>query len=316
LTNWGTAINCKRCGYFFREVEAVETVMGANQGIPISTEAPPNFSPPQQVRPAPNQFQPNYQSQTQSNYRYNHQNSPARKIKMAVFSLILGILSFPVINMIFGVVLSLVLALILGSTGAVIGVVITLTILPTGLITGITALVRANKRPQEYGGKGLAIAGIVLSSFGILVLPLVAAIAIPNVLAARRAANEGSAISSLKTLAAAQETYRATKTTQICGDLGELVQAKLIDPSLGGGNKNGYVLVIAKLPQGCEIFATPTEAKGVSATGFRSFYYSTEDGVLRAGNKNGQLASKIDSPLDTDFPANEPTSKPKIASQR
>ena len=44
----------------------------------------------------------------------------------------------------------------------------------------------------------------------VVIIGIIAAIAIPNLLAARRAANEGSAIASLRTLHGAQSTYFAT----------------------------------------------------------------------------------------------------------
>ena len=45
----------------------------------------------------------------------------------------------------------------------------------------------------------------------VVIIGIIAAIAIPNLLAARRAANEGSAIASLRTLHGAQMTYQATQ---------------------------------------------------------------------------------------------------------
>src|SRR5438046_6310913 len=44
----------------------------------------------------------------------------------------------------------------------------------------------------------------------VVIIGIIAAIAIPNLLAARRSANEGSAISSMRTLHGAQMTYQAT----------------------------------------------------------------------------------------------------------
>ena len=44
----------------------------------------------------------------------------------------------------------------------------------------------------------------------VIIIAIVAAIAIPNLLASRRAANEASAISSLRTIHSAQATYQAT----------------------------------------------------------------------------------------------------------
>lgn len=177
---------------------------------------------------------------------------------------------------------------------------------PIGLILGIIALSKANKNPQTYGGKGFAIAGIATSSMVVLFVPMVMAIAIPNLLAARRAANEGSAISSLRTIAAAEQTYQATVGQGKCGDLSELAGANLIPAQMATTPRNGYKYLLVKIPSiygGCEITATPMVSKGVSATGTRSFYYSTDDGLIRAGAKNGQLADKKDAPLNSDAPA-------------
>ena len=44
----------------------------------------------------------------------------------------------------------------------------------------------------------------------VVIIGIIAAIAIPNLLAARRSSNEGSAISSLRTYHGAQTTYQAT----------------------------------------------------------------------------------------------------------
>ena len=44
----------------------------------------------------------------------------------------------------------------------------------------------------------------------VVIIGIIAAIAIPNLLAARRSANEGSAISSMRTLHGAQMTYAST----------------------------------------------------------------------------------------------------------
>ena len=41
-----------------------------------------------------------------------------------------------------------------------------------GLITGIIAVFQADNRPSEYGGKGMAIAGIVLSVLSVVLIPI------------------------------------------------------------------------------------------------------------------------------------------------
>ena len=44
----------------------------------------------------------------------------------------------------------------------------------TSVILGVVALVKESRQPEEYGGKGMAITGIVLSGVSILIMPVVA----------------------------------------------------------------------------------------------------------------------------------------------
>ena len=81
------------------------------------------------------------------------------------------------------------------------------------VVFGHVSLSQIKKSAGRLGGKGLAIAGLVLGYLGIAMIPLIliiAAIAIPNLLRARMAANESSAVYSLRTINTAQVTYQAT----------------------------------------------------------------------------------------------------------
>lgn len=164
-----------------------------------------------------------------------------------------------------------------------------------GLILGIVALVKSSRKPMVYGGKGFAVAGVVLSGLTVLTLPVIAAIAIPNLLAARRSANESSAISAVRTLSAVETSYMVTASSSKCADLKELGAAASIDSVLASGEKMGYRYQIVNSPfGGCEITATPMSA----SVGTRSFYFSTEEGIIRAGKKNGERADKNDLPIN------------------
>ena len=106
----------------------------------------------------------------------------------------------------------------------------------------------------------------------VVIIGIIAAIAIPNLLASRRAANEASAISSLRTLTGAEAAYRATNTTY--GTLAELNAARIIDSSLSDGSISGYNITcdVSDNPQyWWSAAATPLTATGVGATGTRSF---------------------------------------------
>lgn len=120
---------------------------------------------------------------------------------------------------------------------------------------------------------------IVVTIIGIL-----AAIAIPNLLASRRAANEASAQSSLRTIHNCQATYRATNGDLDYGTLNDLKVQFLTDSVLASGTKSGYSFAatptIGALPAQFYSTAVPTDTTGVDRTGSRRFAM-TEDGVLR-----------------------------------
>src|SRR4051812_27100371 len=74
----------------------------------------------------------------------------------------------------------------------------------------------------------------------VAIIGIIAAIAIPNLLASRRAANEGSAQQSMRTFSSAEATYRSTAGNGSYGPVDNLVAQSLIDSTLGGGQKSGY----------------------------------------------------------------------------
>jgi len=120
---------------------------------------------------------------------------------------------------------------------------------------------------------------IVVAITGIL-----AAIAVPNLLGARRAANEGSALSSIRTIFSCQITYRATNVNSEYGTLDDLKGEFLADRVLASGTKSGYnfstIPTIGVIPVQFHATAVPTVTSGIGQTGTRRFAI-TEDGVLR-----------------------------------
>jgi type IV pilus assembly protein PilA len=122
---------------------------------------------------------------------------------------------------------------------------------------------------------------IVVALIGIM-----AAIAIPNLLAARRFANEGSAQSSLRTIFSAQATYQATTGNgSFASDLPTLNRAHLVDEIVSSGTKNGYSFALVEVfGLGADaVFgatAHPLTSSGVLQTGMLKFGLA-EDGVLR-----------------------------------
>lgn len=316
LVNLYTNLSCNRCDYPFPEIDSETTQYVSSENSFVAEETESSFYPNQSERSYQSSdrgLNQQFQAPYQPNYQFNHRNKLLKK-KLAVYSMIFGILSFPIANFAVGTVLCIIGALLFGSIGVALGFIIAFSFIPTGLITGIVALVKANKSPYEYGGKGFAIAGIVLSGFSFLVVPIVIAIAIPNLLAARRAANEGSAISSLRDIAKAQTQFGETKYH--CGDLNELGQNKLIDSVLAKGTKSGYIFFITRTPNGCDIYAKPSVENGISATGTRSFYFSLEEGKLRTSSDKGVMPTNESPILSVEgFPNGYSFRTPQIANR-
>ena len=126
----------------------------------------------------------------------------------------------------------------------------------------------------------------------VVIIGIIAAIAIPNLLAARRAANEGSAISTLRTIHGAEVTYQTTAGGGVFGTLTNLKDAELIDNTVATSAtataKSGYKftavpsVVSTTAPASFGAVGKPATTTGVTKTGTREFGIGT-DGVLVYG---------------------------------
>ena len=142
----------------------------------------------------------------------------------------------------------------------------------------------------------------------VVIIGIIAAIAIPNLLAARRSANEGSAASSLRTIHGASATYQATTgngnfpdPVSAAGTNGLLVlnTNNLIDGVLGQGTKSGYSFqyishpfTVGTNPASFASRAEPQQVSGITMTGTRAFGIAT-DGVLYVSPTGGTLGSIV-----------------------
>ena len=142
----------------------------------------------------------------------------------------------------------------------------------------------------------------------IVIIGIVAAIAIPNLLAARRAANDGSAISTLRTLYSADVSYASTvgdgdyagtAGTVGTSPLNDLAAANLIDKALGTGGKGGYSFVGDHTTPSATQLATfyfsanPSTPSGILLTGSRRYGVAT-DGVIRSDETAANLGIPFD----------------------
>jgi len=181
------------------------------------------------------------------------------------------------------------------------------------IVLGHLSLSDIRKAAGRITGRGMAIAGLALGYTGVAIIPvmIIAAIAIPNLIRARLAANEASAVASLRTINVAAIRYEAAYSNGFppsmdtlgaaeAGGPATCDRARLIDPALAAGLKTGYAF--AYLPRPMVFQARPALspeaiAKGCTvsggtgytvtaypvtrgSTGMRSFF-TDETGIIR-----------------------------------
>jgi type IV pilus assembly protein PilA len=144
----------------------------------------------------------------------------------------------------------------------------------------------------------------------VAIILIIAAIAIPNLLRARIAANESSAVASIRTLNTAQISYNsayptvgfASSLTNLAGTCtGSTIpttsSACLIDSQLALGTKSGYSFAITNVSgtpaSSYEAYGNPLTQ---NTTGVRSFC-SVADAVVRYTNASMSGCAGTETPL-------------------
>jgi type IV pilus assembly protein PilA len=187
------------------------------------------------------------------------------------------------------------------TSGKAIGSLITgifgLLLFPAAIVAIILGHISRSEIRKSNGrlqGAGMALTGLVFGYCGIAVIPIliIAAIAIPNLLRARIAANESSAVGSIRTLNTAQISYNSAYPTvgfaPMLSNLGgtscappSSTGACLIDTQLQSGTKSGYAFTLSgvtgKPASTYQVIATPLAP---NQTGVR-YFCSFEDAVIR-----------------------------------
>jgi len=126
----------------------------------------------------------------------------------------------------------------------------------------------------------------------VAIIGIIAAIAIPNLLSAKKSANEGAAISNLRTLTTCEAQYQ--NTYGVYTTLNGLQTANLIDEKLGTGQKQGYTYAYSTSDSGQFTFEFTANPSSTS-TGTRYFFVD-QTGVIRWAT--GAAASSTSDPID------------------
>jgi type IV pilus assembly protein PilA len=161
------------------------------------------------------------------------------------------------------------------------------------VVLGHLSLSEIRQSAGRLAGRGMAIAGLVLGYLGLSFIPIliIAAIAIPNLLRANMAANEASAVGSIRTINTACVTY-ATEHKSLPSSLANLGPgahpgadaSDLIGGDLASGQKSGYLFTYEPGPMqdgaiiSYEVHADPVKPE---ATG-RRYFFTDQTGIIRS----------------------------------
>ena len=157
------------------------------------------------------------------------------------------------------------------------------------IVFGHLGLSEIKKSAGRLKGEGMAIAGLVLGYIWIAGIPLImiiAAIAIPNLLRARMAANESTAVAGIHELVTSEASYFTTHRQEgFTCSLSALEKVGLISGPLASGQRTGYAFELTGCAPGGEdtvntkyqVVAYPVR---LNQTGVRAFC-SDESGVVK-----------------------------------
>ncbi len=165
------------------------------------------------------------------------------------------------------------------------------------IVLGHLSLSDIRKAAGRITGRGMAIAGLALGYTGVAIIPvtlIVAAIAIPNLLRARSAANEASAAASLRMMGSAAIMYNNTYSNGFPASVYVLGMpalghpncdhAGLIDRNLVAGQKTGYFFTYtpqAPAEDQPPVLSPEAAAKGCTVPGAAGGFIINADPVTR-----------------------------------
>jgi type IV pilus assembly protein PilA len=141
----------------------------------------------------------------------------------------------------------------------------------------------------------------------VAIILIIAAIAIPNLMRSKIAANQASAVGTLRTINTAEVTYSSTYNIGYSSTLADLgpaatpssTTADLVDSVVAAGNKSGYTFTYTAgtAPTGSTQIPTYTVTANPQAPGStgQNYYFTDQTNVIRFNTT--QAATVADSPI-------------------
>jgi len=145
--------------------------------------------------------------------------------------------------------------------------------------------------PKRFSDQGFSLVELLIV---VLIIGIIAQMAIPHLMQSKLAANEASAITTVRSVLNAETLYVTTVGSGKYASMGSLVTGMLVDTVVGSSTKDGYVFAIS-LGAADASFVIDARPTGYSKSGIRSFF-SDETAVIRYTTADSSATSSS-SPL-------------------
>lgn len=145
--------------------------------------------------------------------------------------------------------------------------------------------------PKRFSDQGFSLVELLIV---VLIIGIIAQMAIPHLMRSKLAANEASAITTVRSVLNAETLYVTTVGSGKYASMGSLVTGMLVDTVVGSSTKDGYVFAIS-LGAADASFVIDARPTGYLNSGIRSFF-SDETAVIRYTTADS-AATSSSSPL-------------------
>ncbi|MCH8015934.1 MAG: prepilin-type N-terminal cleavage/methylation domain-containing protein [Acidobacteria bacterium] len=145
--------------------------------------------------------------------------------------------------------------------------------------------------PKRFSDQGFSLVELLIV---VLIIGIIAQMAIPHLMKSKLAANEASAITTVRSVLNAETLYVTTVGSGKYATMGSLVSGMLVDTVVGSSTKDGYVFAIS-LGAADTSFVIDARPTGYLNSGIRSFF-SDETAVIRYTTADS-AATSSSSPL-------------------